>query len=129
MYIHRRKLKEKGKAQYAPGTVVRVLAVGADGTVGPRARKMIAELLRLREEKGVTVPGVRDTDLGAELAVGLAQKEEACYREWQGKVRASAVVKAAFDKGQAAVAAATAAGELLEAELGASAGAPAVAQK
>ncbi len=124
------KLHSKGSAQYASGTIVRVLAVGADGTVGPRARKLLAELTALREEQGAVFAGAREAALGAELAVGLAQKEEACYREWQGAVQVAEAAECARRAGRTAVAGQEVLAAVAPAEPGALAPvAAAVAQK
>jgi len=45
-------LGKRGASQYAPGTMVRVLVLGADGTVGFRARALLMELIAMREDRG-----------------------------------------------------------------------------
>ena len=79
-------LLKKGVRQYATDADVRVLAVGADGTIGPKARALIGELINLRDEKGARVERDDVPDLSVSMAAALARCEAASYKRWSDDI-------------------------------------------
>jgi len=77
-----RELGKRGAAQYAPGTTVRVLVLGADGTVGARARALLMELIALREDRGALLPRDHVPDLCCGLVEAMARCESKSYKRW-----------------------------------------------
>ena len=101
-------LSARGERQYAPGTKVRVLVLGADGTVGARTRALLMELIALREERGALVPRDHVPDLCCGLVEALARCESSSYRRWSAQVAVRLGIDRAAAASRAAVAAAAA---------------------
>ena len=76
------RLVKRGEGQYAPGTIVRVLAIGVDGTIGPKARSLLGELIELRDNKGVRLECDGSPDLYNILSAALARCEDESYTAW-----------------------------------------------
>jgi len=103
-----RMLSARGERQYAPGSKVRVLVLGADGTVGARTRALLMELIALREERGALVPRDHVPDLCCGLVEALARCESSSYRRWSAQVAVRVGIDRAAAASRAAVAVAAA---------------------
>ena len=77
---------------------MRVLVLGADGTVGARTRALLMELIALREERGALVPRDHVPDLCCGLVEAMARCESSSYRRWSAQV----AVRLGIDRAAAA---------------------------
>jgi hypothetical protein len=75
-------LYNKGIRQYAADAEVRVLAVGADGTIGPKSRALLGELINLRDDKGARIERDVVPDLKVCIAAALARVDAKHYTRW-----------------------------------------------
>jgi hypothetical protein len=77
-------IRERGLKQYSSATHVDVIVVGADGTIAPKTRAILNELIELRAEEGV-VAGAVCADVFNAIMAALARCEARSYAAWSAE--------------------------------------------